>query len=46
MVFEHASEKIKVRDTDNGRKISDKINDLKMLLEAFEIGKIKENSVR
>ncbi len=46
VVFEHASEKIKVRDTDNGRKISDKINDLKMLLEAFEIGKIKENSIR
>ena len=46
VVFEHASSKIKVRDTDNGRKISDKISDLKMLLEAFEVGKIKENSKR
>ena len=42
VVFEYASSKIKVRDTDNGRSISEKIEDLKLLLDAFECGSIKE----
>ena len=43
VVFEHAASKIKVKDTDGGRAISEKIEDLKILLCAFESGKIKES---
>lgn len=43
VVFEHASSKIKVKDTDGGRAISNKIEDLKELLSAFENGLLKEN---
>ena len=46
VVFEHAASRIKVKDTDGGRAISERIADLKILLRAFEVGKIKENTVR
>ena len=42
VVFEHAQSKIKVKDTDQGREIIAKIEDLKMLLAAYEGGLIKE----
>lgn len=42
VVFEHAQSKIKVKDTDQGREIIAKIEDLKMLLTAYEGGLIKE----
>ena len=42
IVFESAKSKIKVKDTDNGKKISQKISDLMLLLVQFENGTIKE----
>lgn len=42
VIFERALDKIRVKDTDNGRRISEKIADLKKLLECFETGVIKE----
>ena len=46
VVFEHAASRIKVKDTDDGRSISERISDLKILLRAFEAGTIKENTIR
>lgn len=42
VIFERALDKIRVKDTDNGRRISEKIADLMKLLECFETGVIKE----
>ncbi len=42
VVFEHAAHKIRVRDTDGGKAIQRKIEDLTMLLSAYENGSIKE----
>ncbi|MBO5453094.1 MAG: fructose-1,6-bisphosphatase [Clostridia bacterium] len=42
VIFEHATDKIRVKDTDTGKRISEKINDLKLLLENYESGSIKE----
>lgn len=42
VIFEHSSDKIRVKDTDIGRGISDKIDDLMQLLECYETGIIKE----
>ena len=44
VVFEHASSKIMVKDTDIGRAISEKIEDLMILLHEYENGSIKETS--
>lgn len=43
-IFECANDKIRVRDTDNGTRIRDKIADLMMLLHEYENGNIKERS--
>jgi len=43
VVFENASKRITVSDTDTGRGIWKKISDLKLLLEAYRRGSIKEN---
>ena len=44
VVFEHASDMIRVRDTDTGVRIREKIDDLQLLLSAYEDGFIKETS--
>lgn len=41
-VFEHATDRIRVRDTDIGKEILDRISDLKILLSEYEEGNIKE----
>lgn len=43
VIFEQATDKIRVKDTDTGRNISDKIADLTQLLKCFETGSIKES---
>lgn len=43
-IFECANDKIRVRDTDTGTRIRDRIADLMMLLHAYESGEIKEKS--
>lgn len=42
VIFEHSADKIRVKDTDTGRRISDKIEDFTKLLEGYETGIIKE----
>lgn len=42
VIFEHATDKIRVKDTDIGHAISEKIADLMQLLECYETGDIKE----
>ncbi len=42
VIFEHSADKIRVKDTDTGRGISEKIEDLTKLLESYEAGIIKE----
>lgn len=42
VIFEHATDKIRVKDTDTGKEISEKINDLMLLIKCFELGTIKE----
>ncbi len=42
VVFEHTEKKILVGDTDDGEKLRRRIEDLNMLLSAYEKGKIKE----
>ncbi|MBR7117106.1 MAG: fructose-1,6-bisphosphatase [Clostridia bacterium] len=46
VVFEHSANKIKIRDTDGGRAIMQKIDDLELLLAEYEAGCIKERGVR
>lgn len=45
VVFEPSADKICVRDTDIGKRIQEKIEDLKLLLEAYEYGSIKETNM-
>ena len=45
VVFEHSKDKILVRDTDQGRRITERINDLIRLEQAFEQGQIKERAI-
>lgn len=42
VIFEQAADKIRVKDTDIGKGLSEKISDLTHLLECFESGSIKE----
>ena len=42
VVFEQATDKIRVKDTDTGFSISEKISDLTKLVEYYESGNIKE----
>ncbi len=42
VIFENAQDKIRVRDTDQGVKIRDRIADLMLLLREYESGGIKE----
>jgi len=42
VVFEHSTDKIRVRDTDKGHILTAKINDLKRLVECYETGSIRE----
>lgn len=42
VVFEHAEERLRVRDTDIGRSIIEKIDDLTLLLREYEAGTFKE----
>ena len=42
VIFEHSVDKIRVMDTDIGKTLSEKIADLKLLLNCFESGTIKE----
>ncbi len=44
VVFEHAASKIRVRDTDIGVVLLEKIEDLKLLLAEYEAGNIKEKN--
>lgn len=44
VIFEHSSDKIRVRNTDIGKRILQKIEDLRMLLLAYETGEIKQRS--
>lgn len=46
VVFENSKRKILVKDTDQGKKIQKRIDDLKLLCEAYETGRIKERTVR
>ncbi len=46
VVFEHSDNDILVKNTDTGKKISERIADLTMLLKAYETGKIKETNSR
>ncbi len=45
VVFEHAAHKIRVCDTDSGRELTERIEDLKLLLSAYESGSIKEKNL-
>lgn len=42
VIFEHSADKIRVKDTDTGRRLTAKIDDLMHLLEGYETGIIKE----
>jgi len=42
VIFEQAADKIRVKNTDTGAAISEKISDLTRLLECYETGSIKE----
>lgn len=42
IVFEHATHRIKIKETDKGKQILTKIDDLKKLVKAFSDGHIKE----
>lgn len=44
VVFEHARDTLRVRDTDTGVKLKEKIRDLELLLAAYEDGSIKEKA--
>ena len=46
VVFENSKSKILVKDTDQGKKIQKRIEDLTRLCEAYEKGRIKERTVR
>lgn len=46
VVFENSKRKILVKDTDQGKKIQKRIEDLSLLCEAYERGRIKERTVR
>ena len=46
VIFEHSADMLRVRDTDTGRDISERIRDLTMLLSAYEDGSVKESSRR
>ena len=41
VIFEHKADKMRVRQTDKGAKIREKISDLMMLLEEYEDGSLK-----
>ena len=41
-IFEHAADRIRVRDTDIGKEIMERIEDLSILLREYEEGNIKE----
>ncbi len=45
VIFEHVTDKIRVKNTDTGKKISKKIEDLALLLKCFEEGFIKESGI-
>lgn len=45
VVFEHASDILRVRDTDAGKRISEKIKDLESLLYEYEAGTIKQTGI-
>lgn len=42
VIFEHSADKIRVKDTDTGKRLAEKIGDLMKLLEGYESGIIKE----
>ena len=42
VIFETRESRIKIGDTDDGREIREEIEDLKQLLEAYQVGLIKE----
>lgn len=46
VVFEDSRRRILVKDTDQGKRIQKRIDDLKLLCEAYETGRIKERTVR
>ena len=46
VVFEHAHSTLRVRDTDTGTRIREKIHDLELLLAAYENGSIKPSVSR
>ena len=45
VVFEYSKDKILVKDTDQGREITERTNDLIRLEQAFESGQIKERAL-
>ena len=44
VVFEHSSYKMLVKDTDQGKEIQNLIDDLMLLVRAYESGRIKERA--
>ena len=44
VVFEHLDSSLRVRDTDTGARIREKIEDLELLLSAYKDGSIKPSS--
>ena len=45
VVFEHSQYKILVKDTDQGAELQRRIDDLSLLVKAFETGRIKERTI-
>ncbi len=43
IIFEKMSARIKVAETDQGRELQQRVNDLKMLLQAYRSGAVKED---
>ena len=46
VIFETRESRIKIADTDDGRSIRENIEDLKLLLEAYRAGLVKEEHKR
>ena len=45
-VFETLDQRIKISETDNGKKLQEQIDNLKLLIDAYKLGIIAENSAK
>jgi len=43
VIFEKMENRMRVRDTDEGSELQSRVNDLKLLLEAYRTGAVTEN---